>query len=623
MNRLITVLLTTLFFHLFSGGYGVLLFSQSGTGSFDLAHTLVAFGYQFILFLLLSLHRYTFYLLIPPIFLAASIAAYFSSQLGIEIDRNVLAAVFATDYQEASEILSGELLLYAAVSLLASLSVVFIYKYFVYARSSPRGSHEASKRRFGLVMAVVLLGALGFRLYHYPPSYLLRPFSLNVLQVPSPPEEIQRIAQLIWPGSTFGMPEKSTYKGRIRYDLYQAKTGKRLRLHASRGDFSIKTRYVKHTYDRNGVHLETRFYWPDYLSTYRLNNFTPFSLASELFHYTKHRIALSRAAAKLVDISTFPSYINPDRANNLTVVLIIGESARADHFQLNGYRRPTNPELSRIPRLVNFSRVWSCAASTTIAIPCLLTRMTAQDLPDSYNKSATKTYIYQPVATENSFISLFNKHQFTTAWFSLNQNSGRKNAPISVMLQESDDIRFLSTGTDGALLSELDNFLSEVDGPALIILHTRGSHWRYRSRYPRNFARYRTTCKKNLPSKCRQTDLINAYDNSILYTDYFISEVIQRLEDRKAIMVYTSDHGESLGEEGVFTHSVMSRPEQRAVPMLWWVSADFERQNPKVLTALKSHQAEPISHDYLFHSILDCAGIKSTVVDTRFSLCAQ
>jgi glucan phosphoethanolaminetransferase (alkaline phosphatase superfamily) len=161
-------------------------------------------------------------------------------------------------------------------------------------------------------------------------------------------------------------------------------------------------------------------------------------------------------------------------------------------------------------------------------------------------------------------------------------------------------------------------------GKKFIVLHTSGSHWNHSARYPEAFGVFKPTCPniKNIDqSGCTLEELVNSYDNSILYTDYIISQVIERVKNQNAFLIYVSDHGESLGENGVFAHGSHMTPEQKIIPFIFWGSDSFIKKHPKLLKRLSRRQREELNHDHIFHSVLDCAGVEGEIVDHAMSLC--
>ena len=183
---------------------------------------------------------------------------------------------------------------------------------------------------------------------------------------------------------------------------------------------------------------------------------------------------------------------------------------------------------------------------------------------------------------------------------------------------------------DGVMLPYIANILNNnVNGKRFLVIHTSGSHWNYHSRYPENFHKFSPDCNnkdeanfsKSDPSNCNLDGLVNIYDNSILYTDFFLHNIITLLKDKNAFLIYASDHAESLGENGRYTHGGDTTIEQTTIPMIVWFSGKFQANNPEIKVAIKSHVNTEINHDYIFHSILDCMGISSEIVDKNLSLC--
>ena len=157
----------------------------------------------------------------------------------------------------------------------------------------------------------------------------------------------------------------------------------------------------------------------------------------------------------------------------------------------------------------------------------------------------------------------------------------------------------------------------------MIVLHTAGSHWDYSERYTKEFEKFKPVCElaRKDYSSCANQEISNMYDNSILYTDHFIASVIDKLRDRNAILFYTSDHGESLGENGVFGHAGDKIEEQMNVPFFVWTSEKFQSANPELYKNLSKNNNKEINYKFLFHSILDCSNIKGDIIDQNFSLC--
>jgi glucan phosphoethanolaminetransferase (alkaline phosphatase superfamily) len=306
--------------------------------------------------------------------------------------------------------------------------------------------------------------------------------------------------------------------------------------------------------------------------------------------------------------------------DDLNIVVIIGESARADHFSLNGYERNTNPRLKEVSNLFSFE-ARSCSCMTYLSVPCMLTRATS----------------VKPEAAleETTFISVFKKIGFKTSWLATQSILKYLKGYTTNTLYDESDFLLLPGGSalfqmnahDETLLPYFDEVLAKGD-KNLIVLHTSGSHWNYEFRYPENFAIFKPGCADQLinkrdPSTCSAQGLINAYDNSIIYTDNFIAEIIERLKDKNAIIFYASDHGQFLGEHGKFMHGNLeaTEPEQYNIPLMVWVSDSFKSKNKEFYANIATYRNSKLNHDYIFHSVLDCSGVESEIIDKNLSLC--
>ncbi len=319
----------------------------------------------------------------------------------------------------------------------------------------------------------------------------------------------------------------------------------------------------------------------------------------------------------ITDISRLPARFHAASNEPLTVVLLLGESARVDHFHINGYPRQTTPLLETLPNVISFKSVYSCAILTRDSVPCMLTRGTLKQREAAYS--------------ETSLISVFKKLGFHTAWLGTQGTYSAIDSPYTRLTKEADEVVFLDTdlyGTyalDEHLFPFFDTTMRKNPGNKLIVLHTFGSHWHYESRYSDRFRRFTPICSKQLWSRdmthCSREELINSYDNTILYTDYIIYSIIEKLKDQNALVVYVSDHGESLGENGMYLHGMKSTKEQRYVPMFWWASEHFVAGHAKNIANMREHKESPLSHDNLFHSLLDCAGVEGEVIDKKLSIC--
>ena len=305
------------------------------------------------------------------------------------------------------------------------------------------------------------------------------------------------------------------------------------------------------------------------------------------------------------------------------VVIVLGESARSANFQLAGYDRPTNPRLSRELDLIFFKDVTACRTHTAEAIPCLLTRLGSANL--SF-----------PI-TEVSLISIFKRLGFETKWYSMQaaldydicQEAGICRVAIGTSgKQESKGQP--SGNVDEELLPLLKKSLEErKQGRLLVVLHLLGSHSIYSERYPRAWALFQPECK-GAAYTCPPLDVVNSYDNSIRYTDHVLGEAIDMLRGENAILFFTSDHGESLGELGVYGHgwpTSLAPKEQMKVPLAIWASPTFIANRKSEWASLraaasKAATSKSVTHDYFFHTVLGCSGVRSALLRTDLNLCA-
>ena len=280
------------------------------------------------------------------------------------------------------------------------------------------------------------------------------------------------------------------------------------------------------------------------------------------------------------------------------VILVVGETVRTDHFSLNGYHRDTNPLLAKESRLISYSNITACGTSTAISVPCMFAFAGRDDFdPD------------QAEHTEN-VLDILKRAGVNILW--RDNNSDSKGVAMRIKhedykspeLNTDCDIECRDTG----MLVGLQQYIDSHDGDILIVLHQMGSHGpAYYKRYPAEFERFTPACHSAELSTCSIEEIVNAYDNSILYTDYFLSRVIaflkQNSNDYETTMLYVSDHGESLGETGIYLHGLpfMFAPEaQIKVPVLAWLGNSSDIDYEKTLRL--KNQAN--SHDALFATLL-------------------
>jgi heptose-I-phosphate ethanolaminephosphotransferase len=275
-------------------------------------------------------------------------------------------------------------------------------------------------------------------------------------------------------------------------------------------------------------------------------------------------------------------------------VLVIGESARPDHWGLYGYGRDTTPRLSKTPDMAVFRDVVAQEALTNVSVPHILTRGTVEH-PGA-------------AAREKSVISAFAEAGFDTFWAST-QDQSPLTAAIKRYAAEAEIERYFARRHDGVLADFAAEVLSSPEHEKVfIVLHTMGNHYTCESRYPEEFDVFGA---KDVTASARQR-MVNAYDNSVLYSDFVVSRVIESLQRRGGVaaMFYVSDHGENLkdDERGLYGHFINNEYDL-PVPMIFWSSKAFAERRPSQIAAAAANTGQRISTRVMFHSLLDMASI--------------
>lgn len=299
--------------------------------------------------------------------------------------------------------------------------------------------------------------------------------------------------------------------------------------------------------------------------------------------------------------------------NRKVTVMIVGETTRAMNWGLNGYTHQTTPLLAkRGDEIVNFNKVTSCNTFTAGSVPCMFSHLPRTEFDaDKAEK-------------QDNLLDIIQRAGVNVLW--IDNDAGCKgvcNRVPTIDITQLNPPEFCHNGEckDNAILPELDKALAKVDSlnkDTLIILHTIGSHGpTYFERYSPEFRKFTPTCDTNEIQKCSNEQLVNTYDNTILYVDQFINEVIHRVEKHEnweSSVIYTSDHGESLGENGVYLHSTpydIAPATQTHVPMVMWFSKAW-RANEGIDHAclLNNAKTKEFSHDNIFSTIFGAMDMK-------------
>ncbi|MCB1773028.1 MAG: phosphoethanolamine--lipid A transferase [Gammaproteobacteria bacterium] len=310
---------------------------------------------------------------------------------------------------------------------------------------------------------------------------------------------------------------------------------------------------------------------------------------------TKH---VSDAPATLKPVGTDANIADSDIDREL-VVMVVGETARADHFSLNGYSRETNPRLAD-EAVVSFSRMSSCGTSTAVSVPCMFA---VYDRSSFDNDKAN--------ATEN-VLDVLARAGVHVLW--RDNSTGSKGVANRVDLEnfhtpEHNTVCDGECRDTGMLVGLQDYVDRHPEGDILIVLHQMGSHGpAYFKRYPDSFRQFSPTCDTSQLDNCDEEAIRNTYDNTILYTDHFLAETIAFLRANddhfETAMFYVSDHGESLGEGGLYLHGLpyfMAPKEQTHVASVMWLGRNFTGVTSRAVSGLRDN---PLSHDDVFHTLL-------------------
>ena len=307
------------------------------------------------------------------------------------------------------------------------------------------------------------------------------------------------------------------------------------------------------------------------------------------------------------------------------LLLVLGETARMGNFGVNGYERPTTPELAK-ENIVSLKGVVSCGTSTATSVPCMFSHLGKEAFEERKNN-------YE------SLIDVLNHAGFAVLW--IENQSGCKGVCERVPLALTKELKHPTLCKNGEcfdeiMLHELDQRIQALPAErrakgVVIVMHQMGSHGpAYYKRVPDNFRKFQPECKSNALQKCSREQVVNSFDNTILYTDYFLAQAIQWLKKSEATaapaLLYVSDHGESLGENNVYLHGLPYRvaPDvQKRVPWITWLSPRFEKQSGLINTCLKNKTDTALTHDNYFHSVLGLMNVSSEVYQEKLDVHAN
>ena len=301
--------------------------------------------------------------------------------------------------------------------------------------------------------------------------------------------------------------------------------------------------------------------------------------------------------------------VKSDDNRTKIVIMVVGEAARADHFSLNGYEKETNPLLAK-ENIFNFTNMYACGTSTAESVPCMFSKFDRADY--SYKKG---------IRTQNVLDVLSHSNNVSVLW--RDNNSDSKGVALRVLYENYKTAELNSICTEGecrdvGMLVGLDAYVKEQKNKdVLIVLHQMGNHGpAYYKRYTKEFEKFQPVCTTNQLEQCSQEEISNAYDNAILYTDYFLQKTIDFLknynETHDTAMIYMSDHGESLGESGVYLHGLpyfMAPDAQTHIGAIMWFGEGMK--GIVDVNSLEKRVDQRYTQDNLFHTLLGVFNIET------------
>ena len=296
------------------------------------------------------------------------------------------------------------------------------------------------------------------------------------------------------------------------------------------------------------------------------------------------------------------------------IILVVGEAARADHFSLNGYTKQTNPLLEK-EDIINFSNMKSCGTSTALSVPCMFSIFNRADY--DYKKGISTYNILDVLQTTKDVEILWRDNNSDSKGVALRvPYEDYKSSKINIICEEDGECR------DEGMLVGIEEYIKKNKGKdILIVLHQMGNHGpAYYKRYPKEFEKFMPVCKTNQLEECTKEEISNGYDNALLYTDYFLSKTINLLKkynnSHETAMIYMSDHGESLGENGLYLHGLpyfMAPDSQTHIGSFVWFGDEMKKDiSIKKLIDKKDNE---YSQDNLFHTLLGLFEVQTKVYD--------
>ncbi|HEV7608052.1 MAG TPA: phosphoethanolamine--lipid A transferase [Steroidobacteraceae bacterium] len=293
-------------------------------------------------------------------------------------------------------------------------------------------------------------------------------------------------------------------------------------------------------------------------------------------------------------------------------ILVVGETARAANFSLLGYDRPTTPELAKLG-VIGFTGVTSCGTSTEVSVPCMFSQFGRAD------------YSERRIRNSEGLLDVLARAGYAVKWFDNQSGCKRVCSGAGIEYQKIDpkteaDLCTADECFDDVLVRRVEAELATVRTSTVIVLHMMGNHGpAYHRRYPPAFRRFMPDCETAELRSCSREQVVNAYDNAILYTDHVLAGILRALAGASSLdtaLLYVSDHGESLGENDLYLHGLpysIAPRTQTHVPMIAWLSPGFAADSFVDEGCVREKAGDKLSHDNLFHSVLGVLDVQTRV----------
>lgn len=364
------------------------------------------------------------------------------------------------------------------------------------------------------------------------------------------------------------------------------------------------------------IMLIALFFFKDYAPFFRNNKgvekmLTPSNAIVGLIGNVSNYIDAQKPFVQ-IGLDAQKSPLAQQKAKKTLLVLVVGETARAENFSLGGYEKETNPMLSKRKDVVFFQNVSSCGTATAVSVPCMFSDMTRK------NYSASKAKHTEGV------LDILARAKVNVLW--RENDGGCKGVCDRVPTENMSSLKLPELCQNGEckddiLLYKLEDYINIQQDDGIIILHQMGSHGpSYHERYTAEYRKFTPTCDTNDIQNCDTASLVNTYDNTVVYTDANLDKVIALLDKKRdrfaTAMLYLSDHGESLGENGLYLHGApyaLAPTQQTRVPMILWTSPEYRETQAMNEDCLKKEARNgTFSQDNLFHSLLGIFDVQTS-----------